>query len=47
MAGFYREGRQRQIQVGKYRVGSAGGAAQSYKDANWQLRHYYEPAMTW
>ncbi len=47
MAGFYRKERQRQIQVGKYRVGAATGASQSYKDANWQLRHYYEPTMTW
>jgi hypothetical protein len=47
MAGYYREARQMQIEVGKYRVGSAGGASESYKDANWQLRHYYEPTMTW
>ena len=42
---YYREVRQRQIKVGRYRVGS--GAAESYKDANWQLRHFYEPTMTW
>lgn len=47
MAKFYREGRKQQISVGRYRVGSATGSAQSYKDANWQLRHYYEPTMTW
>lgn len=46
MAKYYRGSRQLQIQVGKYRAGSTG-TAQSYKDANWQLRHYYEPTMTW
>ena len=44
MAKYYRGSRQTQIKVGGYR---AGGAVQSYKDANWQLRHYYEPTMTW
>lgn len=44
---FYREERERQIKVGKYRIGDVGGAVQSYKDANWQLRHFYEPTMTW
>lgn len=42
---YYRESRQRQIDVGKYRIGT--GVGQSYKDANWQLRHFYEPTMTW
>jgi GH25 family lysozyme M1 (1,4-beta-N-acetylmuramidase) len=42
---YYREAREQQIKVGRYRVGS--GAAESYKDANWQLRHFYEPTMTW
>ena len=46
MAKYYRGSRQLQINVGGYRAGSTGGA-QSYKDANWQLRHYYEPGMTW
>ena len=46
MAKYYRESRQMQIKVGGYRAGSTG-AAESYKDANWQLRHYYEPTMTW
>lgn len=46
---FFRENRQRQVDVGHYRIGDtqqqpAGG---SYKDANWQLRHFYEPTMTW
>jgi quinol-cytochrome oxidoreductase complex cytochrome b subunit len=46
MAKYYRGSRQLQISVGGYRAGSRG-AAESYKDANWQLRHYYEPTMTW
>ncbi len=47
MAGYYRKARKMQIEVGKYRVGDTSGAVESYKDANWQLRHYYEPTMTW
>ena len=46
MAKYYRESRELQIKVGGYRAGSTG-ADESYKDANWQLRHYYEPTMTW
>jgi len=45
---FYNVERARQIEVGKYRIGEADrDAAGSYKDANWQLRHFYEPGMTW
>lgn len=50
MGEFYRNERQRQVNLGGYNIGSedtethAGG---SYKDANWQLRHVYEPTMTW
>ncbi len=44
---FYRENRQRQIEVGQYRIGDSHGVGGSYKDANWQLRHFYEPTMTW
>lgn len=47
MGKFYRENRQQQIDVGKYRIGDVDGVGGSYKDANWQLRHYYEPTMTW
>ncbi len=47
MADYYREVRRLQIEVGRYRAGDASGEALSYKDANWQLRHYYEPGMTW
>ncbi len=47
MGKFFREERARQIKVGRYRIGAEGGVGQSYKDANWQLRHFYEPTMTW
>ncbi|MEO5330985.1 MAG: hypothetical protein H7839_03110 [Magnetococcus sp. YQC-5] len=47
MGQFYRENRQQQIDVGKYRIGDVNGVGGSYKDANWQLRHYYEPTLTW
>ncbi len=52
---FYRVNRQRQIEVGKFKAGKTvgenmtvvHGAAESYKDANWQMRHMYEPTFTW
>lgn len=52
---FYRVNRQRQIDVGKFKAGKTvgedmavvHGAAESYKDANWQMRHMYEPTFTW
>lgn len=47
---YYRTSRQQQIDVGRYNIGSedhAGAEGGSYKDANWQLRHFYEPTMTW
>lgn len=50
MGEYYQNERQRQVNLGGYNIGSedtethAGG---SYKDANWQLRHVYEPTMTW
>ncbi|MBF0368448.1 MAG: hypothetical protein HQL52_03230 [Magnetococcales bacterium] len=47
MGKFYREAREQQIQVGRYRIGNTMGMGDSYKDANWQLRHFYEPTMTW
>lgn len=55
VAEYYKTHRQRQIEVGKFRAGkldtegmaAIGGAAESYKDANWQLRHMYEPTFTW
>jgi len=47
MAEFYKNERQQQINVGDYRIGDVNSEAGSYKDANWQLRHFYEPTMTW
>lgn len=47
IAEYFKVERQRQIDVGRYRAGDAAGEYGSYKDANWQLRHYYEPTMTW
>lgn len=50
MGEYYRVERQRQVNLGGYNIGGedtedhAGG---SYKDSNWQLRHIYEPTMTW
>src|SRR3989338_4847890 len=50
MGEYYKVERQRQVNLGGYNIGSedtqdhAGG---SYKDANWQLRHFDEPTMTW
>lgn len=43
---YYRVARQRQVNLGGYNIGGQGGPG-SYKDANWQLRHFYEPTMTW
>ncbi len=46
----FRVSRRQQIEVGRYNIGSAehaGAEGGSYKDANWQLRHFYEPTMTW
>ncbi len=47
MGDYYKTERQRQIDLGGYRAGSTAGVGDSYKDANWQLRHFYEPTMTW
>jgi len=47
MAEFYLVERQRQIDLGGYNIGTEGHTGGSYKDANWQLRHFYEPTMTW
>ena len=47
MTEFYRTERQRQINLGGYNIGTEGHTGGSYKDANWQLRHFYEPTMTW
>jgi quinol-cytochrome oxidoreductase complex cytochrome b subunit len=47
MADYYNVERARQIEVGKFRIGDQNHIGASYKDANWQLRHFYEPVMTW
>ena len=47
MGEFYRTERQRQVNLGGYNMGSDDRAGGGYKDANWQLRHFYEPTMTW
>lgn len=47
MGQYYKVERQRQINVGRYRAGDTTGDIGGYKDANWQLRHFYEPTMTW
>ncbi len=55
VAAFYKLDRQRQIEVGRYRASKTGTEGESvigqevetYKDANWQLRHIYEPTFTW
>jgi len=55
VAAFYKLDRQRQIAVGKYRASKTGTEGESvigqevetYKDANWQMRHIYEPTFTW
>ena len=46
IAEYFRNERQRQVELGGYNIGGQGGPS-SYKDANWQLRHFYEPTMTW
>lgn len=47
MAEYYQRERQRQVDLGGYNIGSTDHKGGSYKDANWQLRHFYEPTMTW
>ncbi|MBI5286866.1 MAG: hypothetical protein HY878_04650, partial [Deltaproteobacteria bacterium] len=52
---YYKGAREMQIKVGRYRaskIGAGGGQMQkqeveTYKDANWNLRHIYEPTFTW
>ncbi len=47
MGQYYEVERQRQINVGRYRAGDTTGGVGGYKNANSQLRHFYEPTMTW
>ena len=55
---YYSVDRARQIKSAKYRAGKSTsatnkeewydeGEAEGYKDANWQMRHMYEPTFTW
>lgn len=56
---YYSVDRARQIKSAKYRAGKSmsatdkekwsdgAGEAEGYKDANWQMRHMYEPTFTW
>ena len=47
---YYRVARQRQVNLGGYNIGSeehTGAEGGGYKDSNWQLKHFYEPTMTW
>ena len=53
--GYYKGLKQVQIKVGKYRASKSGTKGESvigrevetYKDANWHMRHIYEPTFTW
>ena len=54
IAKFYKEERARMIGSAKYRASKRDesaslsvGEVESYKDANWQMRHGYEPTFTW
>ncbi len=47
MAKYFRETRQIDIEMGRHRPGETGKPSESYKDANWQLRHFYEPTEYW
>jgi hypothetical protein len=56
---YYKVDRARQIKSGKYKAGKVVSydeitgkkivehGVESYKDANWQMRHMYEPTFTW
>ncbi len=47
MAKHYREVRDMEIALGRHRPGEDGGPRESFKDANWQLRHFQEPTENW
>ena len=56
---YYKVDRARQIKSGKYKAGKVVSydeitgkkvvehGVETYKDANWQMRHMYEPTFTW
>ena len=45
--GKYRAGKSSGVNEAGEQVYDTGGEAESYKDANWQMRHMYEPTFTW
>lgn len=50
MAKYYREVREIERILGRNRLGEEGeksGNSESFKDANWQLRHFREPTENW
>ena len=47
MAKYYREVREIEQMLGRSRVGEDSAYPESYKDANWQLRHFREPTKNW
>ena len=51
MAKYYREVREIEKMLGRHRLGEGGGdsgmSPESFKDANWQLRHFREPTENW
>ena len=51
MAKYYREVREIENMLGRQRLGEEGGDSgifsESFKDANWQLRHFREPTENW
>jgi|TARA_B100000315_G_scaffold216740_1_gene216857 hypothetical protein len=47
MARYFRDVRQMEIDIGRHRLDESGETSESYKDANWQLRHFYAPTENW
>jgi len=50
MAKYYREVREMEKMLGRNRLGEAeteSNGTESFKDANWQLRHFREPTENW
>lgn len=46
-SGSYRAGKSTGQNEQGEQVYDVGGAAEGYKDSNWQMRHMYEPTFTW
>jgi hypothetical protein len=47
MAAHYRNVRQMEIYLNRYRDPDMGGTPERYKDATWNLRHVYAPTENW